>query len=135
MLPKSFMGADRVVFLHFSLQRYEKKQDKGDFFVFPYDCFAKMPYFCGGFRTKRLFHSIKNRKMKKIALIFAAVVAVSFASCCGNKCGKGECADSCQVDSTCAASCDSSACSKACTCDSTAVCDSACVAGACVCAE
>ena len=53
--------------------------------------------------------------MKKIALIFAAVVAVSFASCCGNKCGKGECADSCQVDSACAA---------ACACPASAVCDS-----------
>ena len=35
-------------------------RDKGDFFVFPYGCFAKMPYFCGGFRTQRLFHSIKK---------------------------------------------------------------------------
>ncbi len=95
-----------------------------------------MPYFCEDFSNGLIVSQYKkNRKMKKIALIFAAVVAVSFASCCGNKCGKGECADSCQVDSTCAASCDSSACSKACTCDSTAACDSACVAGACVCAE
>ncbi len=63
--------------------------------------------------------------MKKIAFIFAAVVAVSFASCCGNKCGKGECADSCQVDSACAA---------ACACPDSAVCDSACAdSAACVC--
>ncbi len=63
--------------------------------------------------------------MKKIAFVFAAVVAVSFASCCGNKCAKSEeCADSCQAEP-----CDSS-----CVCDS-AACDSTCNTAACVCAE
>lgn len=67
--------------------------------------------------------------MKKIALIFAAVVAVSFASCCG-KCGKTEqCGDSCQVDSD-------SICAAACVCPDSAACDSACsAAGQCICAE
>ena len=53
----------------------------------------------------------KNKKMKKLAFMFAAVVAVSFASC-GQKTEQGSCCDSdsvavveeapcCQADSVC----------------------------------
>lgn len=35
--------------------------------------------------------------MKKLAFVFAAVVAVSFASC-GNSTEKGSCSDSCAAD-------------------------------------
>lgn len=55
--------------------------------------------------------------MKKLAFVFAAIVAVSFASC-GNKTNGSECADS--------TACDSSACcdSVAACCDTVAACDS-----------
>lgn len=49
--------------------------------------------------------------MKKLAFVFAAVVAVSFASC-GNKTEQGSCADS-----------DSVACDSVCCCDSVAEAD------------
>ena len=54
--------------------------------------------------------------MKKLAFLFAAVVAVSFASC-GQKTEKAECADSvCEVV-------EEAACVDTCACD-TCVCDS-----------
>lgn len=53
--------------------------------------------------------------MKKLAFVFAAIVAVSFASC-GNKTTGTECADS-------AACCDSVVCCDSVACDSV-VCDS-----------
>ncbi len=59
--------------------------------------------------------------MKKLVFMFAAIVAVSFASCGGNT-KNAECADSTACDSTkvCTEVCDSA---KACCADSTA-CDS-----------
>lgn len=56
--------------------------------------------------------------MKKFAFVFAAVVAVSFASC-GNSTQQGECADSCCADSVCEVVevCDS-ACADSCCADS-----------------
>ena len=60
-----------------------------------------------------------NKKMKKLAFVFAAIVAVSFASC-GNKTTGTECADSTACDSV--VCCDSVACDSVC-CDSVA-CDS-----------
>ena len=57
----------------------------------------------------------KQKKMKKLAFVFAAVVAVSFASC-GNKTEQGACCDSDSVatdsiaaDTTVAAPVDSAA--------------------------
>ena len=47
-----------------------------------------------------------NKKMKKLAFVFAAIVAVSFASC-GNKTTGTECTESTACDSVC---CDSVAC-------------------------
>ena len=38
--------------------------------------------------------------MKKLVFMFAAIVAVSFASCGGNT-NNAECADSCATDSCC----------------------------------
>lgn len=64
--------------------------------------------------------------MKKFAFVFAAVVAVSFASC-GNKTEQACCADS---DSVC---CDSVCCDSVC-CDS-AACDTAAADTAAVVAE
>ena len=61
--------------------------------------------------------------MKKLAFLFAAVVAVSFASC-GQKTEQGSCGDSCDVaveeavcveDSCAACPCDTCACDT-CTC-------------------
>lgn len=63
-----------------------------------------------------MFYSIKKlKKMKKLAFVFAAIVAVSFASC-GNKTTGTECADS-------TACCDSVVCCDSVACDSV-VCDS-----------
>jgi len=59
-----------------------------------------------------LFYSIKKvEKMKKLAFVFAAVVAVSFASC-GNKTAQAEAVDSDSVV------CDTVACDSAVACDS-----------------
>lgn len=61
--------------------------------------------------------------MKKLAFVFAAIVAVSFASCNGNKTTGTECADStaCCGDSV---ACDGCEDSTACCGDTTACCDS-----------
>ena len=50
--------------------------------------------------------------MKKLAFVFAAIVAVSFASCGGNATPAAEVADSATVDTTVvdSAACDSAAC-------------------------
>lgn len=57
--------------------------------------------------------------MKKLAFVFAAIVAVSFASC-GNKTNGTECADStaCCADTTVCEGCDSTACCDTVACDS-----------------
>ncbi len=58
--------------------------------------------------------------MKKVAFLFAAVVAVSFASC-GNKTEKGNCCDSTNVecvDSACTEVACDSACADSCCADS-----------------
>ena len=62
--------------------------------------------------------------MKKVAFLFAAVVAVSFASC-GNCTKKGACADSCTgdteevaVEEACCAEADSCCAGDTCTVDS-----------------
>lgn len=65
--------------------------------------------------------------MKKLAFAFAAIVAVSFASC-GNKAQQAEEAqDSCCADSACCeVACDSACCGDSCAaacCDSTVVAD------------
>ena len=68
--------------------------------------------------------------MKKVAFLFAAVVAVSFASC-GNCTKNGACADSCTVDTeevaveeACCAEADSCCAGDTCTVDScSAPCD------------
>ena len=54
--------------------------------------------------------------MKKLAFLFAAVVAVSFASC-GQKTEQGSCGDSCEV-----AAVEEEVCADTCACD-TCVCD------------
>lgn len=52
--------------------------------------------------------------MKKLAFLFAAVVAVSFASC-GNKAAQTEaCADSCEVDTCCVEEVVDSCCGDSC---------------------
>lgn len=58
--------------------------------------------------------------MKKLVFMFAAIVAVSFASCGGNT-NNAECADSCATDSCCDTTCvvEDSCCGDT-------VCDSAC---------
>ncbi len=63
--------------------------------------------------------------MKKLVFMFAAIVAVSFASCGGNT-KNAACADSCAADSVC---CDSAcevvdSCCDSTACDSTVACDS-----------
>lgn len=65
--------------------------------------------------------------MKKLAFVFAAIVAVSFASCNGNKtngttddCTDSTCTEVCEDSTACTGECDS--CPNAC-CDSIA-CDS-----------
>lgn len=73
-----------------------------------------------------VLHVLKSKKMKKLAFLFAAVVAVSFASC-GQKTEQGSCCDS---DSVCVeevACCADSCCADSCAADS-------CVADSC-CAE
>lgn len=56
--------------------------------------------------------------MKKLAFVFAAVVAVSFASC-GNSTEQGECTDSCCADSAVeVVECDSACCADSCCADS-----------------
>ena len=63
-------------------------------------------------RTIDCFTVLKSRKkMKKLAFVFAAVVAVSFASC-GNKTAQAEAVDSDSV------ACDTVACDSAVACDS-----------------
>ena len=66
-----------------------------------------------------VLHNLIVKKMKKLAFVFAAIVAVSFASC-GNKTTATECADSTACDSV--VCCDSVACDTV-ACDSV-VCDS-----------
>lgn len=58
--------------------------------------------------------------MKKLVFMFAAIVAVSFASCGGST--TANVADSTACDSAC---CDTTVCDSACA-DTTACCDSAC---------
>ena len=57
-----------------------------------------------------------KKKMKKLAFVFAAIVAVSFASC-GNKTTGTECADSTACDSVVA--CDTTAQDTCCGADTT----------------
>lgn len=66
---------------------------------------------------------LKSKKMKKLAFLFAAVVAVSFASC-GQKTEQGSCCDS---DSVCVeeVACADSCCADSCAADSCAA-DSCC---------
>ena len=62
-----------------------------------------------------VLHVLKAKKMKKLAFLFAAVVAVSFASC-GQKTEQGSCCDS---DSVCV---EEAVCADTCACD-TCACD------------
>ncbi len=57
--------------------------------------------------------------MKKLAFLFAAVVAVSFASC-GNKTAQTEEAADSTIDSTCVEACDSACCADSAVVDSAA---------------
>ena len=69
--------------------------------------------------------------MKKLAFLFAAVVAVSFASC-GQKTEQGSCSDSCEVaveETVC-----NEACEDSCVCVDTCACDT-CACDTCTCAE
>ncbi len=62
--------------------------------------------------------------MKKLAFLFAAVVAVSFASC-GQKTEQGSCGDSCDVaveETVCNEACEKDSCCK-CKCDTTVTCE------------
>ena len=70
----------------------------------------KVRNFASGFKSKYIFNFKSSKKMKKLVFMFAAIVAVSFASCGG---------------STTAEVADSTACDSAC-CDTTVCCDSAC---------
>ena len=56
--------------------------------------------------------------MKKLAFLFAAVVAVSFASCGGNTAQNEESADT--IDTTAVETCDTTCCADTTACDSVA---------------
>lgn len=61
----------------------------------------KVHTFVVGFKKANNFFNLKRRKkMKKLVFMFAAIVAVSFASCGGNT-NNAEAVDSCAADSCC----------------------------------